>query len=117
MISTRPHAGYLHTELTGLGFADLGIDPEEMGGYDALFTRVYQGYGLQIEVHEQYGDVTLRVFGPGEAAEGENTYRNGHLTETKFTVEMPSAIVMAAISAAVKLGQDTDRLYAVPAAV
>ncbi|WP_043637100.1 hypothetical protein [Nonomuraea candida] len=113
MISTRPYAGYLHTELTALGFADLGHDPEEMGGYDALFTRVYQGFGYLVEVHEQYGDVTLRVFGPGEATEGENTYRNGHLTETTFKVEMPTVIVMGAISAAVN--QDTDRLYAVPA--
>ncbi|MFG6197710.1 hypothetical protein [Nonomuraea sp. JJY05] len=115
MNSMRPYAGYLHGELTGLGFADLGRDPEELGGYDALFTRVYQGFGYQVEVHEQDGDVTLRVFGPGEAAEGDSTYRNGHLAETKFAVEMPTAIVMGAITAAVTLGKDTDRLYAAPA--
>ncbi|MGW2220128.1 hypothetical protein ACWCSD_34510 [Nonomuraea sp. NPDC001684] len=115
MIAMRPYTGHLHTELLGFGFADLGIDPEELGGYDAQYTRVYQGFGYRVEVHEQYGDVTLRVFGPGEASDGEDTYRHGHLSETKFDVRMPTEIVLGSIEAAVKLGKATDRLYAVPA--
>ncbi|MFC4014696.1 hypothetical protein ACFOY2_46250 [Nonomuraea purpurea] len=111
--TTRPYFGYLHTELTALGFTDLGRDPEELGGYDSLFTRVYQGFGFHVEIHEQDGDVTLRQFGPGEAAEGSDTYRNGSESDVKFDRRMHPAIVTGAIEAAVKLGKDTDRSYAV----
>ncbi|MEU4331418.1 hypothetical protein [Nonomuraea dietziae] len=108
----RPHAGHLAAELTALGFTDHGVDPEEMGTYDAIFTRVYRAHGIQVEIHEGSGDVTLRDFGPGEIRDGQDTYRHGSIAETTFTVEWRTEIVMAAITAAHKVGVDTDRLYA-----
>jgi hypothetical protein len=111
MNAMRPYAGYLHTELTALGFADLGCDPEELGGYDALLTRVYRGFGFEVEMDEGYGKVTLRVFGPGEAA-GEAVYKDGSFADTAFPVEMPQVIVMGAIAAAVNLGKEQDRQHA-----
>ncbi|MBG0819029.1 hypothetical protein [Planomonospora sp. ID82291] len=103
----RPHAGYLADELTALGFTDLGRDAEQLGSLEALMTRTYRAYGVQVEVAEDSGDVTVRLFGWGETHGNQDTYRHGHLAATTFPVTWPPSVVLAAIEAALAASVET----------
>ncbi|WP_179829060.1 hypothetical protein [Streptosporangium sandarakinum] len=97
----RPFAGYLADEMAGLGFTDHGYDPEELGGYDAILTRVYRRDGVAVEVREDTGDVTVRLFGWGPVYGGDDTYRHGHLSQVTFSDTWPVASLLATVSALV----------------
>ncbi|WP_449060607.1 hypothetical protein [Planomonospora algeriensis] len=106
-MSTRPHAGYLTNDLTGLGLIDLGLDAGQIGTWDAIMTRTWRGYGVEVEVREDTADVTLRLFGWGDLYGGEDTYRHGHLAQTVFPAEWPTALLLATIAAAVAANVET----------